>query len=92
MQNLDKPNAGVPETYLNIGDGFNLIVGSTFKLIVGALGLGGMTNSAKASIGETWGSITATYADETRTWLQVSQLLANSTKPSTTLTNESKPA
>jgi len=59
---------------------------------VGALGLGGMVNQTKASIGETWGSVTSTFSLETRTWLQVSQLLENNTKPSTTLTNESKPA
>lgn len=52
MQNLDKVNPGTPETHLNVGDGFRLLVGSTFKLIVGALGMGGMTNAVKASIGE----------------------------------------
>lgn len=91
MQNLDKPNAGVPQTELNIGSGFNLIVGSTFKLIVGALGLGGMTNSAKASIGETWGTIASTWASETQTWEEASQLISNTAKPSTSITNFAKP-
>lgn len=91
MQNLDKPNTNVPETYLNIGDGFNLIVGSTFKLIVGALGLGGMTNASKASIGETWGTIASTWASETQNWEEASQLISNSTKISSTMTNQSKP-
>ena len=57
MINLDKPDVATLETNLNIGDGFNLLVGSTFRLIIGALGLGGMTNVAKTSVGETWESI-----------------------------------
>ncbi len=81
MQNLDKVNPGTPETYLNIGGGFRLLVGSTFKLIAGALGTGGMTNSVKASIGETWGAIASTWAGETRTWEEASQLIGNVAKP-----------
>lgn len=92
MINQSKPNQATPETQLNIGSGFNLLVGGTFRLIVGALGLGGMTNAAKASIGETWSTIESVWSAEQRSWLQVSQLLVNNTKPSTTLTNESKPA
>jgi len=34
-------------------------------------------NSAKVSIGETWGTITTTWATETRTWQAVSQLFTN---------------
>jgi len=77
MINQDKPNLPTPQTELNIGDGFGLLVGSTFKLIIGALGLGGMTNSAKASIGETWGSIASTWQDETQNWQEASQLISN---------------
>jgi len=91
MINQDKPNVSTPQTELNIGSGFNLLVGSTFRLIIGAIGLGGMTNSTKASIGETWGTNPYTYAQETRTWLQASQLLVNNTKLYTAITNESKP-
>ena len=91
MQNLDKPTVGIPETYLNIGDGFNLIVGSTFKLIVGALGTGGMTNASKASIGETWGSIASTWGTETRDWQTASQLITNKAKQSSSMTNIAKP-
>ena len=91
MINQDKPNVSTPQTELNIGSGFNLLVGSTFRLIIGAIGLGGMTHSTKASIGETWGTNPYTYAQETRTWLQASQLLVNNTKLYTAITNESKP-
>lgn len=80
MQNLDKVNPSVPETYLNIGGGFRLLVGSTFKLIAGALGTGGMTNAAKASIGETWGSITTTWGTELRSWKEISALISNSSR------------
>lgn len=91
MINQDKPNTGTPETYLNIGDGFNLLVGGLFRLIVGAIGTGGMTNQTKASIGETWGTITTSWASETRTWEQVSQLLSNSARTSSSITNQAKP-
>lgn len=91
MQNLDKPNVGVPETYLNIGSGFNLLVGGVYKLIIGALGTGGMTNSAKASIGETWGTIASTWAAETQNWEEASQLISNTAKVTTSITNFAKP-
>lgn len=91
MINESKPNTNTPETYLNVGSGYNLLVGGLFKLIVGALGTGGMTNSSKVSIGETWETITTTWAAETRTWQQVSQLLSNSTKVSSSITNQAKP-
>ena len=91
MQNLDKPNVGIPETYLNIGGGFRLLVGSTFKLIAGALGTGGMTNSAKASIGTTWSTWTTAWDDETRTWDELSQLLENEARTVTSITNYPKP-
>ena len=77
MINQDKVNPQVPQTELNIGGGFNLLVGSTFKLIIGALGLGGMTNAAKASIGETWGTISTSWASETQNWEEASQLISN---------------
>lgn len=91
MQNLDKVNPGTPETYLNVGDGFRLLVGSTFKLIAGALGTGGMTNEVKASIGTTWNTWTTAWDDETRTWDELSQLIENNTKPVTSITNYPKP-
>lgn len=40
-----------------------------------------LTNSSKISIGETWGSITSTWASEVRDWLTCSQLISNSSKP-----------
>lgn len=91
ITNQDKPGVATPETYLNVGSGYSLLVGGTFRLIIGALGLGGMTNSAKTSIGETWGSITTSWQDETRTWLAVSQLIANSVKTASSIVNFNKP-
>ena len=39
------------------------------------------TNASKVSSGETWATITTTWASETRDWEEVSQLLTNTTKP-----------
>lgn len=91
MINQDKPNVATPQTELNIGDGFNLLVGSTFNLIIGALGLGGMTNATKTSIGETWGSISSTWQDETQNWQEASQLISNSARTSSSIVNQAKP-
>mgnify|MGYP001122038765 CR=1 FL=1 len=93
ITNQDKPSTGVPQTELNIGSGFNLLAGGAYRLIIGALNAtAGMTNSSKVSIGETWGTIATTWATETQTWLGASQLIDNTTKPTTSITNESKPA
>ena len=92
MINQDKPSAQNPQTELNIGSGYNLLVGGVYKLVIGALGLGGMTNTSKVSVGETWATVSTTWATETRTWLAVSQLFGNTAKPTTSITNESKPA
>jgi len=76
--NKTKPNVGVPQTELNIGSGFNLLVGGVYKLIIGAANLtAGLTNSSKVSIGETWATVSTTWATEIRTWLGVSQLITN---------------
>ena len=78
MINQDKPAVGTPQTELNIGSGYNLLVGGVYKLIVGALNASaGLTNTSKVSVGETWGTIESTWAAETRTWLAVSQLFSN---------------
>ena len=51
-----------------------------------------VTNTPKVSIGETWGSITTTWASEVRDWLKVSQLITNTVKPSaSTIINTPKP-
>lgn len=92
ITNLDKPASGTPETNLNIGDGYRLLIGGVFHLIIGAQNLlAGITNSSKTSSGETWGTIATTWASESRTWLAVSQLIANNSKPSASITNASKP-
>ena len=88
--NTDKP-APAESFSLNIGSGFNLLVGSGFDLLI-SKGSGAFINTDKASVGETWGTIETTWATETRTWLEVSQLIDNSNKPSTTITNTAKPS
>ena len=60
ITNLDKPTVGTPETNLNVGSGYTLLIGGVYKLIIGALNAtAGMTNTSK---------------------------------PTTSITNESKPA
>jgi hypothetical protein len=51
-----------------------------------------LTNTTKASDAELWSTITTTYASETRSWLDMVSLIDNSSKPSTTITNGSKPS
>jgi hypothetical protein len=83
ITNLDKPTTGTPQTELNIGDGFNLLVGGVYKLITGALGTGGMTNKARAVGYETWASILTTWATETQTWLDMGSIYTNVVMSST---------
>ena len=91
MINQNKPDTGTPQTELNIGSGYNLLVGGIYKLIIGAVGLGGMTNQAKASIGATWATIATTWASETETWDGASQLINNYARTSSSIVNQSKP-
>ena len=91
MVNESKPSVATPETYLNVGDGYKLTIGGVYSLIVGALGLGGMTNATKVSIGATWDTIATTWASETRNWEKASQLISNSARTSSSITNFNKP-
>lgn len=91
MINQDKPNVNIPETYLNVGSGFNLLVGGVYRLIVGALGASGMANIAKVSFAELWSTITTTWTSETRTWDDCASIIDNAAKPTTSITNLSKP-
>jgi hypothetical protein len=50
-----------------------------------------IANSARVSSGETWASITTTWASELRTWEAVSQLLSNTARVSSTMSNVAKP-
>lgn len=50
-----------------------------------------MSNTSKVSIGETWGTVTTIWANETRTWLAISQLITNGTRQSSSITNVAKP-
>lgn len=49
-------------------------------------------NSDKISGAETWATIPTTWASETRTWLDCVSLFDNSSKPSTSITNVTRPA
>ncbi len=49
-------------------------------------------NIARANGAELWSTISTTWATETRTWLDCASLLDNNSKPSTSITNVSKPA
>lgn len=92
ITNQDKPTQGIPQTELNIGDGYNLLVGGAYRLIVGAVNLlGGITNTTKVSGAELWSTITTTWAGETRTWLDCASLFDNTAKQSSTMTNIAKP-
>ena len=90
ITNQDKPPA-TSDAKLNIGSAFNLLVGGIYDLVVGAAGGAGMTNTSKVSVGETWDTITSSWTTETRTWLAVSQLISNNSKPTTSITNQNKP-
>jgi hypothetical protein len=46
-----------------------------------------ITNVSKVSSGETWASITTTWATEPRTWLAASQLLDNVSRVSSSIIN-----
>ena len=50
-----------------------------------------LSNSAYPSRGETWASITSQWQNETHTWLQISQLISNSSKVSSSIINTAKP-
>lgn len=91
MINQNKPDTGTPQTELNIGSGYNLLVGGIYKLIIGAVGLGGMTNQAKASIGTMWDTWITSWNDETRTWDELSQTIVNNARTSSSITNLNKP-
>jgi len=77
MINKDKPSNSTP-VYLNVGSGFTFLVGGGYRLLINSIS-GAFVNKDKASIGETWATISTTYATETRTWLAVSQLFTNAT-------------
>lgn len=42
-----------------------------------------LTNASKVSFGETWATITTTWASEIRTWLDTISLIDNTAKPRT---------
>lgn len=50
-----------------------------------------LTNTDRIGGAETWATITSTWATETRTWLDTGSLFDGFSKPTTSLTNISKP-
>lgn len=50
-----------------------------------------ITNVTKVAQGETWGTIDTSWATETQTWLEVSQLIDNVARVSASITNIAKP-
>ena len=91
MINQSRPNTNTPQTELNIGGGFNLLIGGVYKLIVGALGNTGITNSTKVVPYVTWGNNTTTWDIETRTWDEMGAIMSNTNKQSSSISNISKP-
>jgi len=51
-----------------------------------------LTNTDKVSFAELWSTITTTYDSETRTWDATGSLFSNPSKPTTSFSNEAKPA
>jgi hypothetical protein len=50
-----------------------------------------VTNTAKVASFETWATIPTTWASETRTWDDCQSLFEGFAKPSSAMTNTSKP-
>lgn len=50
-----------------------------------------LVNTARADFAETWEAILTTWNTETRTWIDVSSLIDNTSKPATSITNIAKP-
>lgn len=50
-----------------------------------------ITNSSKVQFYETWGSITTTWATETRTWGECASLMDNVSRITSSITNTAKP-
>ena len=48
-------------------------------------------NQAKINIGETWDSITSTWATETRTWDEMASIISNQARVSSSMVNSAKP-
>jgi len=49
-----------------------------------------LTNTTKVSFAELWSTITTTYDSETRTWDEFISLFSNSSRQSSSITNQSK--
>jgi len=49
-------------------------------------------NLTKVNIGETWASITTTYASETRFWSQFASLIGNISRITSSISNVARPA
>lgn len=91
LTNQSKPTEGQSQTELLVGGGFKLLVGSLYDLVINPAIAGSFLNIIRPNQGETWGTIATTWASETRSWLAVSQLFQNRSKPTTAFTNVTRP-
>lgn len=92
MINTPRPSSSTPQNELNIGSGFNLLVGGGYKLIISPLISGlAFSNTARPSQGQTWDTWTTPWGSETRTWLELSQLISNESRPITSISNTPRP-
>ena len=92
ITNQDKPTSGsAPARLLNIGSGFSLYIGSLFGLVITPALTGSFVNLARASTAELWSTISTTWATESRTWLDTTSIFDNNSKPTTSISNVSKP-
>lgn len=51
-----------------------------------------LSNASRINIGETWNSITSTWATESRTWNAMASIIGNISKQSSNITNQTRPA
>jgi hypothetical protein len=51
-----------------------------------------LINAIKVSFAELWSTILTTWASETRTWAATGSLIGNTSKPTTSMINVSKPS
>lgn len=92
MINQSKPASGQAQTELLIGSGYALLIGDGFHLIINPENLtAGLTNAARPAEGETWANDSETWAQDTETWVESASLMRGVSKPTSAISNISKP-
>lgn len=91
ITNQNKPSNSQNTYYLSIGDGFRLIIGGAYRLVITAATGNLFVNQAKATTFETWATIQTTWASEIRTWSETATLIENTNRLGSTITNVNKP-